>query len=147
MKKTSRFLLCVVTGLALGLFGCEKAEPDPTSAIQPPPQEQAGATGQTQPAVVETEADKLLNAGIEARGGIEKLKSIVSWTSKTKGTYMNMPYTSHNSYTPDMMRMLSPATFPKRRGMAQGKGLQLCQALGRHPQLFPEIGPCRQSGI
>jgi effector-binding domain-containing protein len=86
-------LLCLVLGLVCAACGeaAEEAAPEPKAA-------------EAQPAA-ELTADKVLDAAIEAAGGLDKLKATASWKGKSKGTFMGMPYKSSNIYKNGIVRM------------------------------------------
>jgi len=107
-----------LTAAAL-LVACEKkqeqekpAEPEAAPAAPAPAAGEAAEAGE--PAKADDPALKLLDAAIEARGGLEKAEAVEGWTASTRGVYMGGPYQAVNHYTPGTMRMdvLDPAGEP-----------------------------------
>jgi len=85
-------VFCLAIGLACAACG-EKQEP---------------AKGEAAPGKVEAKkltATELLDAVITAHGGFEKLQAANSWMSRSKGTYMGMPYKSVNLNRDGVVRM------------------------------------------
>jgi len=91
---------------------------------KPAPAEEGAAADKTGAKAEESTVDQLLNAAIEAQGGIEKLKAASSWRSSSKGTYMGMPYEAVNLYNDGVVRM--DITMPGDEKMAMVTGVDNC---------------------
>jgi effector-binding domain-containing protein len=94
METTSSLLLSCA---ALAFAACAGEKPEVTAPAAPP----APAVDALPP----PSAAEILDAAIEAAGGLAKIEAASSWTSTTKGVYMGMPYESKNAYKNGLVRM------------------------------------------
>jgi effector-binding domain-containing protein len=82
-------------------------------------------------------ADKILDAAIAARGGLDKIKAVKYVTGKTKGNWMGMPYTSEYYYLPgEKMRM--DVAMPSGETMSMLFGMKDCWN-----KSGPVVTPCK----
>lgn len=96
MKTTTRFLLpCAACALLACAGGKPEAEVPAPEPPEPPPVD----------AIAPPTAAEILDAAIEAAGGLEKIEAASSWVSRSKGVYMGLPYESRNTYKDGLVRM------------------------------------------
>jgi len=110
MSRTARTLV-VLCACGLALPACKEEAAAP--AVEPAPAKKVEAP-KADP------AQALLDAAIAARGGLDKLKAAASWTGKSKGRYMGMPYESKNAYRPGAWYMDISMPNGDRTVMAMG---------------------------
>jgi effector-binding domain-containing protein len=89
-----RTLLAIVTTLFVACGGGTPGAAGPEAIAI------TGAAPQAAPS-----ADAILDAAIAAAGGLAKIEAASSWTSRSKGVYMGMPYESKNTYKGGLVRM------------------------------------------
>jgi effector-binding domain-containing protein len=137
-------LICVVLLAAFGLVACSGAnkEVTPTTdqSTAAAPSETTGApseatTAEPAAAPAASPAMALLDLAIQARGGLEKIKTVTSWTAKSKGTYLGMPYEAASTYDLESSRM--DIANPKGAPMTMVFGTQTCWS-----KTGPVVIPC-----
>jgi effector-binding domain-containing protein len=140
--KTLRYLLCLALALSLAGLGCPKeevAEEGKEEAVAEPAKEEAKEEAPAEPAVkLDPEVAKLIDAGLEAMGGEDKMK-VEGWTGKTKGTYMGMPYNCMFKGKPGVIRL--EIEMPGGQKMPMVQGLDHCWQMSG-----PVVIPCCEEG-
>ncbi len=82
-----RWSLAVLTSIALLGCGNQATKPD-----------EKASQAASQAAAMQELGSRILDAAIQARGGLDKIKVMASRTYQSKGTFMGMPYVANNVY-------------------------------------------------
>ncbi len=132
-----RSSLTTILVFLLFAAGCEKKPPTPGS--QPDQPGQAGPAKDKDSAKADKTAQILLDSAISARGGLEKLKATTSFSVKTRGNYLGMPYTAINYFQSGQMRM-DLINAKEKPTMSMLFGLDQCWST-----MGPVVMPCDES--
>jgi len=149
--KTLNYLLCLVLALSLVGLGCPKEEgaaPEEAAKEEGKAEvakeegkeegkEEAKAEAPAEPAVkLDPAVEKFIDEHLAAIGDLSKISG---WTSKSKGTYMGMPYTATNTGMPGVMRM--DVEMPGGEKMPMVHGMDKCWSMSG-----PVVIPCCEEG-
>ena len=105
-----------ITAAALTLSACEAhkpTEPSPpaTAPDNRPPVDMAASA----------EGARILDAALQAQGGLERLKALDQWTVRSTGVYLGMPYSAVSTFRVDELRMDIKMKTGDRMSMVTGE--------------------------
>lgn len=84
----------------VAVAGCETRE-----ASQPSQPDQPIATEPPVDMAAAAEGARILDAAVQAQGGLERLKALDQWTVRSTGVYLGMPYSAVSTLRIDELRM------------------------------------------